>query len=449
MQIREKSINIPSNSDGSIFELIRKSLKFHLGPDEIPIRFVIANSDSHSFRCEVSVIQDVSPEYHNFSSDLFTLRKRKIETADTFNAALLIPTGVGAEIGGHAGDATAVAKLLAESCNQIMLHPNVVNASDINEMPENALYVEGSILDRLLMGTVGLQPIRSNRVLVIIDDHPDKHFVDAAINSVSAARATYGLNCPEVVCLNPPIRMFTEYAESGRATGRVENLSHCLSVLAKARARYDAVALASVIRVPQEFHKEYFDSQGVMVNPWGGVEAMLTHAVSFLLDIPTAHSPMLESRKIENIEAGVVEPRMSAEAVSLSFLQCILKGLQRAPRIIRDESLYVRSDVFSVEDISCLIIPDGCLGLPIIAALEQGITVIAVKENNNLMKNDLSQLPWRGGQFIQVDSYLEASGIMNALRAGVTIESVRRPISYTTIRNVAENDNLVTSSKPA
>ncbi len=165
---------------------------------------------------------------------------------------------------------------------------------------------------------------------------------------------------------------------------------------------------------------------------------MLTHTISSLLDVPTAHSPMFESRTVENLEAGIVEPRMSAEAVSLSFLQCILKGLQKSPRIIRDESLFARPDVFSVEDVSCLVIPDGCLGLPTIAALEQGIPVIAVRENRNLMRNDLSELPWQKGQVIQVGNYLEAVGVMNALKAGVTLESVRRPISATKVRKAIE-----------
>jgi hypothetical protein len=65
------------------------------------------------------------------------------------------------------------------------------------------------------------------------------------------------------------------------------------------------------------------------------------------------------------------------------------------------------------------------------------------------MKNDLSQLPWRDGQFIQVDNYLEASGVLNALKAGVTIESIRRPIPYTTIRDVTKNNSLVKGVKPA
>ncbi len=439
MQVREKIIALPASTDGSSpIDSIRVGLEFHLKANEIPVRYAVTESKKRQYKCEIGVIVDAPPELREQAADLFEIRRRKLETADSFNAMLLVPTGIGAEIGGHAGDATAVARLLAESCNKLILHPNVVNASDINELPGNALYVEGSIITRLLMGTIGLQSTRANRVLVLLDDHPDKHFVDAAINSVSAGRATYGLDCPEVVCLNPPIRMFSEYSDSGCAIGRIDNLEHCLHVLKESEGTYDAVALASVIRVPREYHLDYFRSEGNMVNPWGGVEAMLTHTISSLLDVPTAHSPMFESRSVENLEAGIVEPRMSAEAVSLSFLQCILKGLQKSPRIIRDDSLFARPDVFSVEDVSCLVIPDGCLGLPTFAALEQGIPVIAVRENRNLMRNDLSQLPWKKGQFIQVDNYLEAVGVMNALKAGVTLESVRRPISATKVRKAIE-----------
>jgi len=55
---------------------------------------------------------------------------------------------------------------LASACDTLVTHPNVVNASDINELPENALYVEGSVICRFLMGTVGLQKVRANRVLL-------------------------------------------------------------------------------------------------------------------------------------------------------------------------------------------------------------------------------------------------------------------------------------------
>jgi len=73
------------------------------------------------------------------------------------------------------------------------------------------------------------------------------------------------------------------------------------------------------------------------------------------------------------------------------------------------------------------------LGLPTLAALEQGIKVIAVRENTNLMRNDLSALPWAAGQFYCVENYWEAVGVMTALKAGVKPSSVRRPILETEI----------------
>ena len=58
------------------------------------------------------------------------------------NIVLIIPTGIGCEIGGHAGDANPVTKLMGACCDNLILHPNVVNASDVNEMPANSWYVE-------------------------------------------------------------------------------------------------------------------------------------------------------------------------------------------------------------------------------------------------------------------------------------------------------------------
>ena len=178
------------------------------------------------------------------------------------------------------GDATPAARLIAETCDTLILHPNVVNASDINEMPANSLYVEGSVIARLLMGTIGLVPTRANRVLVIIDAHKDDLFVNAAINAVSAARSSYGLVCPEVIKLSPPVRMKAEFTDFGTAAGEISGLERVFALLEEQEGEYDAVAISSVILVPEEFHQGYFDAAGDMVNPWGGVEAMLTHAVS-------------------------------------------------------------------------------------------------------------------------------------------------------------------------
>jgi hypothetical protein len=120
---------------------------------------------------------------------------------------MLVPTGIGAAVGGHAGDASPSAALIASVCDTLITHPNVLNASDIIQVPTNALYVEGSLITQLLMGSVGLRRVRSNRLLVLVQVHEDEMFTSAAVNSVNAARATYGLDA-QIVELDPRFRMF-------------------------------------------------------------------------------------------------------------------------------------------------------------------------------------------------------------------------------------------------
>ena len=170
-----------------------------------------------------------------------------------------------------------------------------------------------------------------------------------------------------------------------------------------------------------------------MVNPWGGVEAIYTHAISMLYDVPSAHSPMGESEETSEIDPGIVDARMAAEAVSYTFLQSIFKGLQRSPRIITDPARMNAPNVLTAADVSCMVIPDGCLGLPILAAQEQGIPVIGVRENRSLMRNETSALPWAPGQYVVVDNYLEAAGLLCAMKAGITAESIRRPLALTPV----------------
>lgn len=405
---------------------IIKALDGISSDDEMALRFVITESTPTGMLGEVLMLHGADSYASRPPNAPLQFIRRDYEDTSSFNAALVVPTGIGSEVGGHAGDAGPVAKLLASVCDSLITHPNVVNASDINELPSNSLYVEGSILSRLLLGSIALQPVRSNRVLVVIDEHQDPSFTHAAINSVNAARATYGLDCQHVLRLTPSFRLKVGYSKAGRATGEVLDFEALLAELERLRPEYDAVALSSVIDVPAGFHQQYFDSAGAMVNPWGGVEAMLTHMLSTLLNVPTAHSPMFEAREIANADPGIVDGRMAAEAVSYTFLQCTLKGLQCSPRIVVRPQLGQRG-LIDVTNVSCLVIPDGCIGIPTLAALAQGIPVIAVRENKNLMRNDLTILPWKSGQLIVVENYWEAAGVIAAMRAGIAPQSVRRP----------------------
>ena len=453
MLLIEREIHLPAWR-GSTFPLayFQQAIRESLPGNEIPIRFVVTQSNDSGYHCELGVLSGIDDLPMPHPTPIFDFVPRGVESIDNFNVVMIVPTGIGAEIGGHAGDAAPVARLLASACDTLITHPNVVNASDINELPENGLYVEGSVISQLLMGTVGLQKVRANRVMLVIDKHSDSRISDFAINATSAARAALGLDCPAVVEIDPPIRMQATYSTSGCAVGRIESLERLCEVLYRHRSDYDAVALASVIDVPKEYHLKYFKSCGEMVNPWGGVEAMLTHAVSMLFGVPCAHSPMMESMEILNLHVGVVDPRMSAEAVSTSFLHSTLKGLHRSPRIVRNLTTLRHPSVLSAADVSCLIIPDGCVGLPTLAALEQGIPVIAVRENRNRMKNNLEKLPFASGKLFFAENYPEAVGIMTALKAGVALSSVRRPLAKTKVsRERAEGqwEGKTAPSKPS
>lgn len=420
--LSNRTMEIPVQPDSSdLFSDLEGAVMEKFGSDEVPIRFAVTASQSDRWQCEVGVLDGAAA-----TDRIFRFKERAYEDASDFNVVMLVPTGIGAEIGGHAGDAAPAATLISNVCDAMITHPNVLNASDLIQIPNNAFYVEGSIITKMLMGTDRLLPTRSNRILVLIQSHEDRLFTEATINAVNAARAYYGLNIAGVVLVDPSFRMISDFSPSGAATGEILGIEHIFSILDARIGEFDAVAISSVIEVPPALHEDYYSHQGAIINPWGGVEAMLTHAISVKYSLPAAHSPMFESREVADLDVGVVDPRMAAEIISLTFFQSVLRGLHDSPRIFPEDHHTDRG--IGAENISCLVIPDQCLGLPVLAALQQGITVITVRENANLMRNDLSALPWRPGQLIEVQNYWEAAGVLASLKAGLDPYTMRRPI---------------------
>ena len=72
----------------------------------------------------------------------------------------IIPTGIGCEIGGFAGDALPAAKLLAYASGCLITHPNVMNGASLSETHENIFYVEGYSLDRFAKGEIALKVVK-------------------------------------------------------------------------------------------------------------------------------------------------------------------------------------------------------------------------------------------------------------------------------------------------
>ena len=324
------------------------------------------------------------------------------------NIVLIVPTGIGAEIGGHAGDANPLAKLFGSLCDNLITHPNVVNASDINEMPENTLYVEGSILDRFLRGEIYLKKVHRNKILLVVNPPVDIN----TINSVSAARVTIGANI-SIVVLETPLQLIANY-KNGKASGIVIGWDDLIEQVNK--YEFDALAIQTKIEVDKEVAECYLRNGGI--NPWGGVEAKASKLISDGLDKPVAHAP-LDSGLFNDFKE-IVDPRLSAEVVSISYLHCIIKGLNKAPRIDYNSGL-------SIDDVDFLISPYGCVGEPHWACMKSGIPIIVVRENKTCLNEEIPK------EFIVVENYLEAAGLISCYKAGITVESIRRPIESTII----------------
>ncbi len=326
------------------------------------------------------------------------------------NLVMIIPTGIGCEIGGHAGDATPAAKLLASVCDKLILHPNVVNASDINEMPGDSLYVDGYMLDRFLEGLVGLEEVHQNKILLAVN----KPVKPETINAVSAARATIGANI-RIVELETELKM-SGYVKDGIATGDIYGWEELVKQVLQ--HEFDALAIASMVEVPDEVSRRYYKEGGM--NPWGGVEAKASRLIAEKLNKPVAHAP-IEGSSIEAQNEtfyNVIMPALAAEAISNCFLHCVLKGLHKAPRIGKG---------LSVNDIDIMVSPSGCWGRPHRACQEAGIPILSVKENSCVHGN------YDPPGTIPIDNYLEAAGYIASIKAGVMPESVRRPLKKTEI----------------
>jgi hypothetical protein len=322
------------------------------------------------------------------------------------NGVFIVPTGVGCAIGGHAGDAVCAVNLIASLCDDLIVNPNAVNGSDINEMAGNCLYVEGSILDRFLEGKVGLAKHRRNRILLVANSPVSHH----TRNSANAARVHLGVDV-EVLGLVTPLVMTAAFNEDGTAGGEVEGWQELLDQIWG--RKFDALAIHTPIDVPDEVVERYLERGGV--NPWGGVEAKASKLIANGVGRAVAHAPeQSEQDAYFKNYRGVPNPRMAAEVVSVSYLHCVLKGLARAPRPVA-----LSRGNLEYSDFEFLVTPDGCYGVPHAACYNAGIEVIVVRENRTVLGNEFPD----GCTF--VENYLEAAGVIACRRAGIGERWVR------------------------
>lgn len=354
-----------------------------------------------------------------------------------YTVVLIVPTGVGAAIGGYAGDALPVARAISAICDRLITHPNVLNGAQLYWNLPNALYVEGYALDKFASGCIGLQPIHQNRVGLILDQGIEPELRLRHLQVADAARATLGLSLTDYVITDAPLNVELRTAASGASWGTIGNPDSLLRAAQVLIEQAKADAIAVVARFPDDLGSEALQAyrHGQGVDPLAGAEAVISHLIVRTFQVPCAHAPALMPLPLD----PDLSPRSAAEELGYTFLPCVLVGLSRAPQFVERQNpnsqFSVQTQNFTspagdiwASDVDSVVIPaSACGGSALLSLSRQSRTqIIAVEGNQTSMQVSPEDL---GIQAIRVNSYLEALGVLVAHRAGISAEALSPSLS--------------------
>ncbi|EKE02589.1 MAG: hypothetical protein ACD_20C00357G0012 [uncultured bacterium] len=335
-------------------------------------------------------------------------KKSKMSKYD-FTAVLIVPTGVGASIGGYAGDASSVVNLISKVC-PVITNPNTVNAAAFSGINENILYTEGFAIDSFFKREIALRPPKHNKIGVIFDKSIPKPVLNVHINTMNAVKTVYGIDTSDWIQTEKEVGVEFSISDSGISTGNIKNPDTLINA-AKSLVDKGSEALAVVCYFEEPEDTEY--SQGIGVDPVGGVEAVISHILTREFKIPVAHAPAFGESCLK-IQTEIVDPRAAAEYITPTFLPCILLGLHNAPKLIDIKE--ANQDDITLNSIKALIMPYNCLGsIPVLKAIENNIPVLAVKENKTILHITAKSLNIEN-KVIEVKNYSEAVEYLHTLK---------------------------------
>jgi hypothetical protein len=333
-----------------------------------------------------------------------------------YTAILIVPTGIGAAIGGYAGDAIPVARTIAQVCDRLITHPNVLNGASLYWHLPNAFYVEGYGLDKFAAGYWGLRPVRTNKIGLLLDQGIESELRLRHLQAADAARATLGLTLTDYVITDAPLNVELRTSPSGASWGTIGNPDSLLRAAEILIKKAGAEAIAVVARFPDDIDEEASQNyrHGKGVDPLAGAEAVISHLLVRTFKIPCAHSPALASVTPD----PHLSPRSAAEELGYTFLPSVLVGLNRAPQFIIEKTLVasLQEDIWA-DQVDAAILPATACGSSALLSLDQQrCQIITVEENKTQIKVSAQPL---GIKSIKVNSYLEAVGVLVAHKAGI------------------------------
>lgn len=339
-----------------------------------------------------------------------------------FTVVFMVPTGIGAAIGGYAGDALPIVRAIAQISDQVITHPNVLNGAQLYWSLPNVFYVEGYGLDQFAAKHWGLRPVHQNRVGLILDQGIEPDLQLRHLQAAEAVKTTLGINIGEYVVTDTPLAVQLRTAPSGASWGTIGQPDSLLRAAETLMQKGNVNAIAVVARFPDDPEAEALANyrQGQGVDALAGAEAIISHLIVREFQIPCAHAPALSPLPAD----PRVSPRAAAEELGYTFLPCVLVGLSRAPQFTHPPNS--ASDL-TAEAVDAVVIPaDAAGGSAVLSWSESPAQIIAVADNQTTMEVPPESL---GIKTIRVQSYLEALGVLVAQRSGINPDALRVPVS--------------------
>lgn len=338
---------------------------------------------------------------------------------------MIIPTGVGATIGGYAGDALPVARTLASIVDNLISHPNVLNAAMLYWPMANTLYVEGYALDRFAEGSWALRPVHQNKVGLVLDAGMDNELRARHLQAADSTRASLGLPVAEYIITDMPLEVEKWVDPNcGKSTGRIKHPDSLLRAVDSLISRSQVEAVAVVARFPDDDLEEMEDYRhGKGIDLLAGVEAVISHLVVKEFQIPCAHAPALLPLPL----SSSLCPRSAAEEIGYTFLPCVLAGLSSAPQYVVREFRSSDHGCILASDVDSVLLPINACGgegtLAFARSSRDKPLIIAVEENETVLDDTPDKL---GIEVVKVSNYWEGIGVIAAHKAGLEPKSLRR-----------------------